>query len=176
MAHSFERVSSTDRLMADTSLELLARRLRMLGFDVAGAGSAGLEQVFEAARRERRIVLKLSARHPRRFADVPAFTVSRDCRVAVRAVAERYRPSGPPFSRCSICNGTLETRAASTAGDEVPEAVRRSAETLDHCSGCGRWYWAGTHVRRMRAWLESALGRAVEKRAPGSLGGREPGC
>lgn len=155
-------VTSMDRLMADASLELLARRLRLLGFDVASVGDVALDRVFEAARRDHRVVLKLSARHPRRFADVAACTVPRDSPSAVRAVAERYRPVGPPFSRCSVCNTALEKRPAREAFGHVPEAVLGSAETLERCPCCGRWYWAGSHVQRLRAWLENALGRGLE--------------
>ena len=30
-----------------------------------------------------------------------------------------------------------------------------------YCPGCGKWYWEGSHVARLRAWLERALGRAI---------------
>jgi len=151
-----------DRFVTDSSLLKLARRLRMLGFDVASLGDARLEQTFEAARRDRRIVITLSSRHPRRYADVAAVVVSReDPMGAVRGLAETYEPAGPPFSRCSICNHALETRSADQAADPVPETVRRGASPLHRCPGCGKWYWVGSHVDRVRAWLEQALRRPL---------------
>ena len=153
---------SPDRFVTDSSLELLARRLRMLGFDVLSIGDARLEQVFEAARRDGRTVLTLSARHPRRFASIPKLRIARgDPMGAVRAVALEFEPAGPPFGRCSMCNRVLEVRAAGLASGEAPEAVWRSVSKLNRCPGCGRWFWLGSHVDRIRAWLEQALGRPV---------------
>jgi uncharacterized protein with PIN domain len=150
------------RFITDTSLEHLARRLRLLGFDVAGAGGARLDELFEAARREGRTVLTLSARHPRRFAAVPAITVPRaDPAAAVRAIAAAHEPAGPPFSRCASCNTALARRMPAEAMGEVPGGVLRAARALRYCPQCGKWYWEGSHVARIREWLAAALGRPV---------------
>jgi len=108
----------------DASLESLARRLRFLGYDVIRLAGARLEEVVAVARREDRTVLTLSARRPRRWADVPAITVAR--------------------------------------GDEAG-AVRKLA------GSCGKRYREGTHVTRIREWLEHALGRPLAP--PGGTSG-----
>jgi uncharacterized protein with PIN domain len=150
------------RFITDTSLELLARRLRMLGYDVATVPGARLEELFEAARREGRTVLTLSARRPRRFADIPAIGVARaDPAAVLRALAAGHEPAGPPFSRCPGCNVALQRRTAFEATGEVPGKVLRSASSLTYCPHCGKWYWEGSHVQRMREWLEQALGRPI---------------
>ena len=147
------------RFVTDSSLAFLARRLRMLGYDVVVLPGARLEEVLEAARRDGRVALTLSARHPRAFADVSRRRVERDRTAeAVRAIAEADPPSGPPFGRCSECNTALQTRHPMEARGEVPGAVLRSARTLTFCPGCGKWYWEGSHVARLRAWFEEALG------------------
>lgn len=147
----------TDRFVTDSSLALLARRLRLLGFDVECVASGGLEAVFEKARAEDRIVLTASARHPRRYAAVGAFRVARDPRSALRAVAERFEPESPALGRCSVCNAPLETWDASDAPLAVPADVRRAGARVEHCARCGRWYWRGSHVERMRAWVAEAM-------------------
>ena len=150
------------RFATDSSLELLARRLRFLGYDVALVKGARLEDLFEFARREGRTALTLSRRHPRRFADVPAIAVVRgDPAAALRANAASHEPPGAPFSRSPECNTALQSRLAMEAQGEVPGRVLRGAERLHYCPHCGKWYWEGTHVKRMRAWLEQALGRAI---------------
>lgn len=154
----------------DSSLESLARRLRFLGYDVITLAGARLEEVLAAARREGRTVLTLSTRRPRRWADVPAITVARgDEAGAVRRIAVAFQPAGPPFSRCGECGGALQRRHAFEALGEVPGRVSRSASFLHYCPVCGRWYWEGTHVARIREWLEQALGRPLE--SPGSTPG-----
>lgn len=151
------------RFLTDSSLESLARRLRFLGYDVVTLAGARLEELLAAAQREGRTVLTLSARRPRRWADAPAITVERgDEAGAVRRLAAAFEPSGPPFSRCGECGAALERRHAFEAAGEVPGGVLRSAAFLHYCPGCGKWYWEGSHVARIREWLEHALGRPLE--------------
>jgi uncharacterized protein with PIN domain len=150
------------RLLTDSSLESLARRLRFLGYDVITLAGARLEELLAVARREGRTVLTLSTRRPRRWADVPAITVERDDEAnAVRGLAAALEPAGPPFSRCGGCGSALEQRNTFEARGEVPGRVLRSAPFLRYCPGCGKWYWEGTHVARIREWLEQALGRPL---------------
>ena len=151
------------RFITDSSLESLARRLRFLGYDVIALAGARLEEVLAVARREDRTVLTLSARRPRRWADVPAITVERgDEAGAVRKLAGSFEPAGPPFSRCGDCGTAREERHAFEAHGEVPGRVLRSAPFLRYCPSCGKWYWEGTHVAHIREWLERALGRPLE--------------
>lgn len=155
--------------VTDSSLDLVARRLRALGFDVLTLSEGGLEALYQAARRECRTVLTLSRRRPRRHADVPALVLERgDPSGALRVVATNHQPASAPFSRCTICNLPLELRPAPEALGEVPERVRTEAKAFHHCGGCGRWYWHGSHVDRLRAWLEQALGRSIHPAANSS--------
>lgn len=154
------------RFVTDSSLAFLARRLRFLGYDVEMLPGARLEELFQVARRDGRQVLTMSARHPRRFADVAALTVPRaDAAQALRAIAATHAPAGVPFSRCAVCNTPLQRRMPAEALGEVPGRVTREARPLRHCPTCGKWYWEGSHVARMRAWLETALGGPL----PGAL-------
>jgi len=52
----------------------------------------------------------------------------------------------------------LETLPASAAAGSVPGEVIAAHEELRHCTGCGKWYWEGSHVDRVRAWFEQVLG------------------
>jgi len=148
------------RFVTDSSLEGLARLLRFLGYDVVTLRSALFEEVLEAARREGRTVLTLSRRHPRRWAVVPVIPLPRgDEAAALRIVTAAHEPAGAPFSRCVECNTALQRRHAFEAAGEVPGSVLRAAPSLDYCPTCGKWYWAGSHVDRVRERLEAALGR-----------------
>lgn len=150
------------RFVTDSSLEQLARRLRFLGFDVVTHRGARLEELFAAAAAEGRTVLTLSSRHPRLHAGVGVQRVPRgDLAAAVRAVAEAHAPAGAPWSRCPSCNVALHSRSAFEARGEVPGRVTRMAVPFTWCPACARWYWPGSHVDRMNAWLETVLGRPV---------------
>jgi uncharacterized protein with PIN domain len=150
------------RFVTDTSLEFVAHRLSFLGYDIACLHGARLEELFEAGRREGRIVLTLSDRHPRRFADVTVIVAPRnDPAAALRRVAAEHQPASPPFGRCAACNQALQTRHPMEARGEVPGRVLRTVQSVRYCPMCGKWYWEGSHVARIRAWLEQGLGRAL---------------
>ena|SRR5436309_13844597 len=150
-----------DPLMVENSLELLGRRLRMLGFDVESAGAVRLEQLFERARDRRRIALTASARRPRRCAGVRALTVPlADPAAALRIVVAGCVPAGAPFTRCPRCNVPLESRPAADARGRAPGDVVSRGHPLWHCAACGRWFWEGSHTGKLRAWLAAALGGA----------------
>lgn len=150
------------RFVTDSSLAFLARRLRFLGYDVLVVKGARLEELLELGRAEGRVVLTTSARHPRRYADVSSRTLPRtDPRELVRAIAAEAAPAGAPFSRCPECNVALQRRHGFEARGEVPGRVLRTSPWLTYCPSCGKWYWEGSHVARLRAWLEEALGKPL---------------
>lgn len=158
---------TADRFVSDSSLDFVARRLRFLGFDVTTIRGARLEELFEYAAREGRTVLSLSPRHPRKFGAVPHVALDRgDPAAAVRAVAGRFTAAGPPFGRCPACNVPLQRRHVLEARGEIPGRVLRAIREVSYCPMCGKWYWEGTHVARIRAWLEAALGRPIDKPGP----------
>jgi uncharacterized protein with PIN domain len=150
------------RFLTDASLEGLARRLLFLGYDVAVARGARLEELFEVAARDGRTVLTLSARHPKRFAGVAAVVVPRgDLDLALRVAVAGHEPASPPFTRCPACNVALQARHPLEARGEVPGRVLRAARALTYCPHCGKWYWEGSHTARLREALERALGRPL---------------
>jgi uncharacterized protein with PIN domain len=161
-----------DRFVTDSSLDFVARRLRFLGYDVTTLRGARLEELFDRAGRDGAIVLSRSARHPRRWGAIPLVVLDgADPAAAVRGVASRYTAVGAPFSRCPACNVGLRARHPIEARGEIPGRVLRTVRTVSGCPHCGKWYWDGTHVARIRAWLERALGRALD--APASAGSRD---
>ena len=57
-----------------------------------------------------------------------------------------------PFTRCLVCNTPL-VEASPEFLARVPEPSRASPETVFQCVPCGKVYWQGGHVRRMRRKL-----------------------
>lgn len=150
------------RFVTDASLAEVARRLRQFGFDVELHRGARLEELLEAASRDGRTVLTRSARRPKRWAAVAMLQVGgADPAAAVRAVVAAAEPSGGPLSRCSHCNHPLRVRSPFEAHGEVPGRVARRGGPLWSCTGCGQWFWLGTHTEKLREWFEGVLGRPV---------------
>jgi uncharacterized protein with PIN domain len=154
-------VGATSRWIAGSALELVARRLRALGFDVEPGGESRLEDLISHARALDRGVLTTSARRPRAALGVRVLTVPRDPRAGVRMIARAAVPASAPFTRCTVCNHTLEA-ADTTIASAVPADVRAAGHAVRHCPRCDRYYWPGSHTDRLRHWLEAVLDHPVE--------------
>lgn len=149
------------RFIADAHLGLLARRLRMLGFDtlyrndyddaeVAGI-SAAEERV--ALTRDRDLLIRREIVHG-------CYLHARSGAAQVAEVLGRYRLAEQVrmFSRCIRCNGLLHAVAKDEVAHRVPPRSRDAHEHFHQCGGCGQVYWEGSHAERMREQMKGLLG------------------
>lgn len=139
------------RLLCDEMLQRLAHWLRAAGYDTALAapGATDRELMRRAVAEARLLITRDRDFLERREADRHVFffdTVELDAQAQLLRDKLRIDWLHRPFSRCMVCNGVLEP---------APETARRAdlQGPLRRCPGCGRLYWEGSHVRRMRARL-----------------------
>lgn len=145
------------RLMCDEMLLRLGRWLRAAGYDTAIAGG-GTDDAALIARcaAEGRVLLtrdRLLAARAGRFVPVLRLaeeTIDAQARALTAALGIDWLRA--PFSRCVIDNAVLEA-APPEAWAEVPPRSREAGGPLLRCPECGRLYWPGGHVRRMRERL-----------------------
>jgi hypothetical protein len=135
------------KIACDAMLGSLATWLRLLGRDTTYAANIDDDALLDHAQREGRVVLTRDRELARRARDA---IVVRSTAVAtqiqeVRGPLDLRLELDPATARCSMCNGQLE-RAPDTA-------VAPSGKPAHQCTGCGRLYWSGTHVDRIRARL-----------------------
>lgn len=58
-----------------------------------------------------------------------------------------------PFSRCLQCNHLLiETQKPDL--NQIPEDIQKQCYQFWYCSQCNKFYWEGSHTKRMRKQLE----------------------
>lgn len=148
--------------LADSMLGKLARWLRALGFDAAYERAMEDGDLVERARAEGRILLTRDRRllHRRRLvrgllveADEPAAQL-RQLRhdLGLRFDPDRW------FRRCLDCNLPMRSASADEVRNRVPPYVLATQQVFASCPGCGKVYWAATHVEGMRRRLEEAIG------------------
>ena len=152
---------STPRLIADAMLGALARWLRILDVDVTYDPSLDDPELVERAVAEGRTILTRDRRLvERRLARNHLLIRSDQVAEQVRQVLADLQIEPDPeqiLRRCLRCNTPLETIPAEQARARVPPWVARTQEEFRGCPGCGRIYWRGTHVDRMRKRLEAML-------------------
>jgi uncharacterized protein with PIN domain len=142
------------RFLCDEMLAGFGRWLRAAGYDTAlarpGAPDAAL---LGQAAAEARLFLTRDRKVMERRAAAGAVLVRGD----FDAVAAQLRGLGvdwlrAPFSRCLMDNAPLRPATPEEAED-APSEARPFDGPINRCPDCGRLYWPGSHVRRMRERL-----------------------
>jgi len=149
------------RFVLDTHLGRLARYLRMLGFDAVYRADAADEELASISVSERRILLTRDrGLLMRRVVTHGHYVPSTSPRLQLADVVEQYdlRNAIQPFTRCMRCNGVLEGATKESVAGQVPDSILNRHERFLHCPDCGRFYWEGSHLRRMREFIAAVLG------------------
>ena len=149
-------------------LARLARWLRVLDYDTGCDPALADPALLTLAATEKRIVL---SRDRRLMAQMPA---ERGVLITEDRALEQLRQvvvacgldlDRELFRRCLVCNASLEDVPVEAIAVRIPERARALPGPFRCCPGCGRLYWPGSHVGRMRTALERTFpGRFGEDR------------
>ena len=138
----------------------VARKLRIFGFDTAYVAHTADDEVLKLGVEQGRIILTADKEFFKRI-------VSRDAKgVLVKGSSDFddllhifgklgiKSASVAVGSRCAACNGLLAGKKPSEVCDMVPEAVLARHGSFYQCTCCGKVYWDGSHLQRLRALAE----------------------
>jgi uncharacterized protein len=156
------------RLLCDEMLKGIGSWLRVAGYDAAIADDGGRDDALLArAGAESRLLLTCDRRLAARAGAGTAIAVlgserldEAACELSARLGIDWLHA---PFTRCLVDN----TRLAPAAEEDLaglPMSARQGAGPIMRCPRCGRVFWPGSHVRRMRAKLERWQARAQTRR------------
>jgi uncharacterized protein len=154
-----QTTTDTLRFLCDEMLAGLGRWLRIAGYDTAIAERGRRDRdLVEQAHAEQRILLTRDRRLPeiRRAHDRTIVLKGNGIDACARELARRLALdwSIDPLSRCTLCNTRLEL-AEHRLLDALAPSIRALGSMVHVCPRCGRLYWEGSHVRRIRWRLES---------------------
>lgn len=150
-------IEGESRLLCDEMLMRLGRWLRAAGYDTGIAAKGSNDRaLFEQARSEGRLLIS----RDRKFAeyrDAGRHVLVLNCNTLPECAAELKARLGidwehRPFSRCLVCNTPVKD-AEECHRLMIPAQSLQFHDPLYYCPGCGRVYWGGSHVRRMRKRL-----------------------
>jgi len=151
------------KFACDIMLGALAKWLRVSGHDVFYSSSIDRSGLFRVAREEGRIVLT-RARTFYELKEIPPYKIidSEHVEEQIWQVYEIFPELDPwkeMFSRCVECNELLKEVDKAAIENRLPPMVKERVEEFHICPSCNRIYWSGTHVTRMKAFLEDVLSR-----------------
>jgi uncharacterized protein with PIN domain len=148
------------RFFADAMLGRLARWLRILGYDTSYEAHVEDASLVRRAIQEERVILTRDRALPEEFR-VPALVLVEAERPEeqLRELVTRLGLDTERrlFTRCSLCNAGLEPVSRDQISQRVPARVLRDHDHFKRCLGCGRVYWEGSHVDRIRNAIRRAL-------------------
>jgi hypothetical protein len=167
MSKSTKRRSGLEmppRFVADSMVGRLAKWLRAFGFDVVYDPFADDDQVVAWAR-EREATLLTRDTGITGGAGVRVVLIEHD------AVEDQLRQlveggyldlsEARPLTRCTVCNEGLTEAGREEVRGLVPPFVYATQSAYARCGGCGRVYWEGSHVPRIRERLERLAGKVT---------------
>jgi uncharacterized protein with PIN domain len=155
------------RFLCDEMLTGLGRWLRIAGYDTAIAERGRRDRdLVQQANAEKRILLT----RDRRLADIRTAndrTIVLECDGIDAWASELVRRlsldwNRDPLSRCTLCNVMLKI-ADHALIETLPPQVRTRESTVHVCPRCGRLYWEGSHVRRIRRRLATFAQLAADR-------------
>lgn len=139
--------------VVDVNLGRLARNLRLLGFDTLFSNAYDDDEIVAISEEQGRIVLT----RDRRLLHAKAVTHGYWVRSVwpsrqVEEVVRRFDLGGlvRPFSRCADCNGLIEPVGKEQVADQLEPKTKQYYDTFYRCSACGKIYWEGSHVEKLR--------------------------
>lgn len=148
------------RFIADAMLGKLAKWLRILGYDTVYYSGGDDEGIVLVAAAEDRLILTRDTRLVKRLArDRHLFIRDNDSMAQLAQVVSELGLDAPGegfLTRCTVCNGALDSVDKAEVRGLVPEYTFSDANVFLRCPSCGRLYWEGTHKVRILARLDAA--------------------
>jgi uncharacterized protein with PIN domain len=146
--------------IADVNLGRLTRRMRLLGFDVRYFTGRHDSELLHEMRKDGRILLTRDRRLLMNNLVLAGYCVRSDG--VLEQTGEVLRRFGlfelvRPFSRCLVCNALLASCPKGEARPLIEPKTRRYYHQFSRCTGCGKVYWEGSHVLKLREFIDKVL-------------------
>jgi len=139
-------------------LGTISKKLRMFGFDCTYYNTIPDDDLVLAAKKENRIIITRDSKLATNAIQHDITTIKLETRIEKEQLVEIAHKIGwkkfeLAYSRCSLCNCTLEEIEKITIQDKIPPRIAESVERFWQCQQCNHVYWVGTHIRNLEKLL-----------------------
>jgi hypothetical protein len=145
------------KFIADDMLGKLAKRLRMMGFDVSYPKISADSLLLRKSREENRIILTrdtglVKVRGVQAIL-IKSKKLSEQLKEVIKALKLKIIPE-QMFSRCTICNSKLIKIKKEKIKGKVPPLIYKLFGDFTYCPVCHKIYWKGTHFEKIISELK----------------------
>jgi len=144
------------RFILTKELGRLSRWLRILGFDTVYFKEDNYSKLLLLALREERIIITRNKTLAEKVAIKAVYLKEERLPEQLKKVIKRLNlkiEENKMFSRCVICNKSLEKVEKERVKERVPEYVYKTQQDFMECPQCKRVYWPGSHWQNIREAL-----------------------
>ena len=144
-------------------LGTLAKKLRMFGFDCKYESAIDDDSLVLIAKKQDRIVLtkdlKLAINCLQHDIKTIKIQNNTDKEQLIEIAHQiNYNKFQLTYSRCTLCNGSLEEIAKNTMLEKIPRRILESKEKFWKCKECNHVYWMGTHISNIEKFVTDVNG------------------
>jgi uncharacterized protein with PIN domain len=139
----------------------VARKLRIFGFDTLYVAHVEDNEVLKIGVDQDRVILTADKEFFKRIVKARAKGVlvdgsdELDDIVHILDKNEIRTIDVGTESRCSMCNGQLFLVDPRDLVAKIPEKVIANHREFFRCESCGKLYWEGSHMKRIRAFANA---------------------
>ena len=189
-AHLFVKCAGANRpvleahnvaFVADAMLGNIARKLRIFGFDTVYRAQVHDDEILKIGIEQDRVILTADKELFRRIVKVGARGVLVSSGTSeFEALVHILMKNGITSvgmngigSRCSVCNGHLKQKTSDQVKNDdedncnnkdgviVPDKVIACHNLFFQCISCGKIYWEGGHIKRIRDLVQNIDAKLV---------------
>lgn len=149
------------KFVLDVHLNKLARKLRLLGFDVDYEKQRDDKTLATISEKENRILLTrdlqlLMRKNITHGLYVRNIIPSKQVTEIIKRL--QLQKLIKPFSRCANCNGIIESlpvesKTFQNLKNQIPEGVLDWCKEFSKCNKCNKVYWKGNHYDKIKIFI-----------------------
>jgi uncharacterized protein len=149
------------RFICDDNLGRLAKYLRILGLDTAFIEPVSDPDLLRLAAEQQRFLLTrdhhlLQYSHPYGILIIEEDRPLSQLTITIETLQISIDPD-LLFQRCSQCNELTLSVDKELVKDSLFPYILKTQTGISRCPSCGRYYWKGSHYKRLLAQLRSAI-------------------
>ncbi|MEW5694112.1 MAG: Mut7-C RNAse domain-containing protein [Candidatus Hydrogenedentota bacterium] len=155
------------KFIVDAMMGRTARLLRVIGIDTLFYPEIDDARLLAIAKKENRIIITRDTAFLIRKNLPPYYYVkANETKDQFKEIVKYFNikfQKDNIFTRCIVCNGSIDTINKDRIKDKVPEYTYQTIDIFYKCNGCGKIYWQGSHYSKAIDFIEGLFNESTTR-------------